>query len=110
MTQSPAFTATSTILLNSSGAMTLPVGLDGDLIIRSFDFGVIARSTASAVKWKSVDSVGIGTILPSAKAIISGNETQQGFSTSTSSPGWISESTALNMTCLPPTVMQHWSG
>src|SRR5262249_51306935 len=98
------------IFLYSSGSITRPVGFDGELTINSFDFGVIAVLTRSAVRWKSVDSVSTQTTLPSAKWTISGKETQQGFSSNASSPGLIKVTTALNMPPLPPTTTQHCSG
>src|SRR5215470_17450388 len=98
------------IFLYSAGSITRPVGFDGELTISSFDFGVIAALIRSALKWKSVDSVSTQTILPSEKCTISGKETQQGFSSKTSSPGLTSETMALNKPCLPPSTTQHCSG
>src|SRR5471030_2425586 len=67
--------------------------------------GVIARSSASGVSLKPVDSWQFTmTGVPSPNSTISGYETQYGAGMMTSSPGFRVASMALKMICLPPEV------
>src|SRR6185436_8975535 len=86
----------------SSAGITLPVGLFGELRIRSFVLSVIAFLTCSAVRTKSVSSVSMNTLFAPQNVAIAGNVTQYGFGISTSSPGFKTQHAALKSPCLPP--------
>src|SRR5258708_27897250 len=90
----------STIRRISSGGITRPVGLLGELMMISLVLSVIAAATWSAVRMKSVSSVSINTLLARQNVAISGNVTQYGFGISTSSPGSNNVQAALNNACL----------
>ena len=63
-----SFAQTSTIFRISSAGTTRPVGLFGELTIKSLVLSVIAALTCSAVKTKSVFSVSIKTLFAPVKA------------------------------------------
>src|SRR5438093_13493315 len=89
---------------NSEGGKTLPEGFDGEFKMSILVRGVIACSTCLMVKRKPVSSVSMKTGFPPANTTISGNVTQYGLGSRTSSSGFTSVTTALKIACLPPDV------
>src|SRR5215203_302496 len=90
------------ILRISEGGTTLPLGFDGELMIKSLVLSVIPAATCSALKIKSVSSVSINTLFAPVKVTISGNVTQYGFGIRHSSPGFKIVQAALKSACFPP--------
>eukprot|EP01022_Parablepharisma_sp_SALTPOND_P035049 TRINITY_DN939_c0_g4_i4.p1 TRINITY_DN939_c0_g4~~TRINITY_DN939_c0_g4_i4.p1 ORF type:complete len:1248 (+),score=348.87 TRINITY_DN939_c0_g4_i4:2480-6223(+) len=90
---------------SSSMVQVAPVGLLGELRISHLVRGVMARSSVVGVSLKpSASTQGTITGVPSQASTMSGQETQQGAGTSTSSPLCTVMARALKMACLAPQV------
>src|SRR5215470_5099266 len=106
MIQMPRAAAASTIGVIAASSVSEPVGLQGELMMIAFVFGVIAATIFSGCTVKpSSGLVGTMTGVACAILICSGIVGQYGACVITSSPALNSASAVLNSACLPPLVI-----